>query len=171
MKEIPGKSRENIGAIFPESRHALHSRNSGTGKGKPATNFGYTAPHLVPTFCARCFFGNRQLQPSRVFLTDTWNAKLQNKGAQVRAPESRNCTQFQLSAQEALHRPFLQRRRHFNRKSSQQRRGRENRAPAKFQDLGIEMSLATPGCDCKGIHSRSRKPLCYDCGASRFTTP
>ena len=49
------KSRENCWKNVPESRNALNSRISGTGKGKPAGNIGSTLPGPCPTFHAGCF--------------------------------------------------------------------------------------------------------------------
>ena len=67
-RKIPGKSQENCWKMFPESRHALNSRISGTGKGKPAANLRSTLPGTLSRPSVRGAFWNRQLQPSRVLL-------------------------------------------------------------------------------------------------------
>ena len=60
---------EKIAGNFPESRNATNYRISGTGKGKPAGNLGSTLPGPWPHLPGGGGgFGNRQFQPSRVFL-------------------------------------------------------------------------------------------------------
>ena len=55
-RRTPGKSRENSWKIFPESRNAINSRISGTGKGKPAGNLGSTLPGPCPNLPCGVFF-------------------------------------------------------------------------------------------------------------------
>ena len=62
--KTPGKLLENC----PESRNALHSRISGTGKGKPAANIGSTLPWTLCRPSMQGVFRNRQLRPSQDFL-------------------------------------------------------------------------------------------------------
>ena len=63
--KVPGKLLEKN----PESRNALNSRISGTGKRKPAANIGSTLPWNLCRPSVRGIFRNRQLQRSRVFLS------------------------------------------------------------------------------------------------------
>ena len=55
-RKTPGKPREIAGKLFPESRNAINSRISGTGKGKPAGNLGPTLPEPCPHLPCGVFF-------------------------------------------------------------------------------------------------------------------
>ena len=54
-RKIRGKSWENCWKIIPDSRNALSSRISGTGKGKPAGNRGSTLPGACPHLLCKVF--------------------------------------------------------------------------------------------------------------------
>ena len=61
---IGGNFQEKCWNFVLKSQHALNSRISGTGKGKPAANLGSTLPGTLSQPSVRGVFYNRQLQLS-----------------------------------------------------------------------------------------------------------